>query len=116
MSADKLHAVPGTGPADIKPVEAERLIDGTPTTRTVLDYARDDKVFVGEWASDVGAWRVSYDEWEFCHMLEGVCEVTPDGGAPHIYRAGDSFVVEPGFSGVWRVIEPMRKRFVVRFD
>jgi uncharacterized cupin superfamily protein len=43
-----------------------------------------------------------------------VCELTPDGGQAQRFHAGDSFVIEPGFVGVWRVIAPMRKRFVVR--
>jgi uncharacterized cupin superfamily protein len=32
------------------------------------------------------------------------------------FGPGDSFVIEPGFAGVWRVIAPMKKRFVVRYD
>jgi uncharacterized cupin superfamily protein len=83
-------------------------------TRTRIDYERDEKTFVGEWSADVGAWRVAYDEWEFCHVLEGVCELTPDGGTPQRFSAGESFVIEPGFEGVWRVIAPMRKKFVIR--
>jgi uncharacterized cupin superfamily protein len=64
----------------------------------------------------VGAWRVNYEEWEFCHLLEGACEITPDGGEPQRFAAGDSFVIEPGFVGVWRVLAPMRKRFVIRVE
>ncbi len=111
----KLHALLG-GPVERKPVDADRLIEGAPMTQTRLDYTHGDKTFAGEWASDVGAWRVSYDEWEFCHVIQGVCELTPDGGAARRFEAGDSFVIEPGFKGVWRVIEPMKKRFVVRYD
>lgn len=111
----KLYALSG-GPFERKPIDAGRLIEGAPMTETRLDYTQGDKVFVGEWGSDVGAWLVSYDEWEFCHVLEGVCELTPDDGASRRFEAGDSFVIEPGFKGVWRVIEPMKKRFVVRYD
>lgn len=96
------------------PVDAERVLEGAPTTVTRLDYERDERVYAGEWGASVGAWRVAYDEWEFCHMLEGVCELVGDDGGVQRFRAGDSFVIEPGFHGVWRVIEPMRKRFVVR--
>ena len=85
-------------------------------TRTSVDYERNEKIYAGEWSADVGAWRVKYEEWEFCHVLEGVCELVPDDGAPVRYVEGDSFVIEPGFSGVWRVIEPMKKRYVVRYD
>jgi uncharacterized cupin superfamily protein len=112
---NKLHVVRGAGPADRKPVEPDRVIDGAPMTETRLDYAQGETTFAGEWASDVGAWRVKYEEFEFCHVLEGACELTPDGGAPQRFVAGDGFVIEPGFAGVWRVLEPMRKRFVVRY-
>ncbi len=112
----KLHKICGAGAAEVKPIAADRLLDGAPVTQTRLDYEGARETYAGEWASDVGAWRVAYDEWEFCHMLEGVCELTPDGGAAQRFEAGDSFVIEPGFTGVWRVLAPMKKRFVVRYD
>ncbi|MBY0564235.1 MAG: cupin domain-containing protein [Hyphomonadaceae bacterium] len=108
-----LHRVCGEGEGEFKPIAADRRVDGAPMTETRLDYERDG-TYAGEWAADVGAWRVQYDEWEFCHVLEGACDFTPDGGAPTRFAAGDSFVIEPGFVGVWRVIAPMRKRFVVK--
>jgi uncharacterized cupin superfamily protein len=110
----QLHRINGEAPADVEPVPPDRLLDGAPTTRTSLDYERGETMFAGEWSASVGAWRVRYDEWEFCHMLEGVCELTPEGGLTETYKAGDSFVIEPGFEGVWRVVEPMRKRFVIQ--
>lgn len=110
----KLHPVRGQSEADVQPIAAERLIEGSPVTETRLDYTQGESVFAGEWSSGVGAWRVRYDEWEFCHMLEGICELVSDDGDTQRYQAGDSFVIEPGFVGVWRVIAPMKKRFVVR--
>lgn len=108
-----LHRVCGESAGELKPIAADRIVEGAPVTETRLDYERDG-TYAGEWAADVGAWRVQYDEWEFCHVLEGACELTPDGGETRRFAAGDSFVIEPGFAGVWRVIAPMRKRFVVR--
>lgn len=108
-----LHRIDGEAPAEVEVIAPDRLLDGAPTTRTSLDYVRGDALFCGEWSASAGAWRVRYDEWEFCHMLEGVCELTPEGGMTETYKAGDSFVIEPGFEGVWRVVEPMRKRFVI---
>ena len=46
--------------------------------------------------------------------LKAPCELIPDDGDARRFGAGDSFVIEPGFKGVWRVLAPMRKRFVVR--
>jgi uncharacterized cupin superfamily protein len=40
--------------------------------------------------------------------------LTPDGGAPVQFGPGDSFVIEPGFNGVWSVIEDMAKTYVIR--
>lgn len=109
----KLHPISGDSAPDRKPIEADRLIEGAPMSETWLDYEREG-TYAGEWSADVGAWRVKYDEWEFCHVLEGACELIPDDGAARRFAAGDSFVIEPGFVGVWRVLAPMRKRFVVR--
>ncbi|MGE0740649.1 MAG: cupin domain-containing protein [Hyphomonadaceae bacterium] len=114
--SDKLFAVRGDAEPAFELIALERRVDGAPMTETRIDYERDGQTYVGEWAADIGAWRVKYEEWEFCHMLEGVCELTPDGGDPERYAAGDSFVIEPGFVGVWRVIAPMRKRFVIRLS
>ncbi len=65
------------------------------------------------------AWKVSGETrsikgetFEFCHILSGVIEVTPDGGEKVTYRAGDSFVMKPGFTGVWKTIETVRKIYV----
>lgn len=111
-----VHAVLGQGATEEAPVSAERVTEGSPRTVSCLDYQRDDKVFAGEWSATEGAWRVKYEEWEFCHVLEGACELVGDDGSMQRFSAGDSFVIEPGFSGVWRVTAPMRKRFVVRYE
>lgn len=112
--ATKLHAINGAGPREREPVAVDRLVEGAPVAETALDYQRDG-TFAGEWSAGVGAWHVRYDEWEFCHMLEGVCELVSDAdGSAQRFSAGDSFIIEPGFTGVWRVLAPMRKRFVIR--
>ena len=112
----KLVAITGRGPREEKAVDADRLVEGSPRTVATLDYSSGEKIFAGEWSASVGAWRVKYEEWEFCHVLEGACELVPDGGAAVRYNEGDSFIIEPGFSGVWRVLTPMKKRYVVRYD
>ncbi len=109
----KLHPIRGDAKSAFEPIAAEKLIEGAPVAETRLDYEREG-TYVGEWSCDVGAWRVAYEEWEFCHVLEGACELVPDGEPPRRFKAGDSFVIEPGFAGIWRVLAPMRKRFVVR--
>lgn len=92
-----------------------RVLRGAPRNRTwTLDESADGKMFSGVWESTPGAWRVVYDEWEFCTILSGVSIVTPDGGAPVTLKTGDSFVLRSGFTGVWDVVETTRKSFVIR--
>lgn len=111
----KLHAL-APGQTSREAIAADRLIEGAPVAETQLEYERDGKIYVGEWSCGVGAWRVRYDEWEFCEMLEGACELVPEEGQALRFSMGDRFVIEPGFEGVWRVLAPMKKRFVIRCD
>jgi uncharacterized cupin superfamily protein len=77
--------------------------------------ARDgDTLFSGVWESTPGKWRIAYDEWEFCSILSGRSVVTRDGGRQEILVAGDTFIIEPGFTGTWETVETTRKVFVVR--
>ena len=114
MMQAKLIAIPGAAPAVIEPIAADRVVEGAPTSELINAYEADEKTYVGEWAATPGAWTVRYDEWEFCHVLSGVCELVPEGGEAQRFAAGDSFIIEPGFVGVWRVLEAMRKRYVIR--
>ncbi|MBZ9798426.1 cupin domain-containing protein [Mesorhizobium sp. ES1-4] len=92
----------------------ERLITGNSAFKTwALDVAKDDLVHTGVWEATPGETRsIKGETFEFCHILSGVIEIAPDGGKPVIYRAGDSFVMKPGFAGVWKTIETVRKIYV----
>jgi uncharacterized cupin superfamily protein len=70
--------------------------------------------YAGIWQSTPGTWRIAYDEWEYCRILEGTSILTEDGGAPFTVTAGDSFVIRPGFTGTWEVVETTRKDYVIR--
>lgn len=93
----------------------ERLIAGSPSFKTwAMDEAKDGQVRTGVWQATPGETRsIKGETFEFCHILEGVIEIIPDGGAPVTYRAGDSFVMKPGFTGIWKTIETVRKIYVV---
>jgi len=52
------------------------------------------------------------DTWEFCLILSGVAEITEDGQSPVTYRAGDCFIMKPGYTGTWRTLETVRKVWV----
>lgn len=92
----------------------EKLISGDPSFKTwALDESRGGNVDSGVWEATPGVTRSAKGEtFEFCHILQGVVELTEDGKAPVTYRAGDSFIMKPGFTGTWRTIETVRKIYV----
>ena len=92
---------------------ADRIVSGSPVF-TTWNVEERDGLFCGIWQSTPGKWRISYDEWEYCRILSGVSVVTENGGGAHTVRAGDSFVLRPGFKGTWEVIETTRKDYVIR--
>lgn len=92
----------------------DRVISGDPRFTTWNIEERDDGLYAGLWEATPGKWRIAYDEWEFCHILSGVSVIAEEGGEARTVKAGDSFVLRPGFTGSWEVIETTRKAYVIR--
>ncbi|MCO5145500.1 MAG: cupin domain-containing protein [Aquamicrobium sp.] len=109
-----LHlSIAGIEPEEGRPAP-ERLIAGRPAFRTWNADEAEGGLYAGIWEATPGKWRVEYDEWEFCHILAGVSILTEDGGEARTLKAGDSFVIRPGFKGTWEVVETTRKEYVIR--
>lgn len=95
--------------------DPDKVISGDPRFTTWnLEEREDGTLFCGIWEATPGKWRISYDEWEYCRILSGHSVITGDDGTAHELRAGDSFVLRPGFSGTWEVIETTRKDYVIK--
>ncbi|MER9017538.1 cupin domain-containing protein [Mesorhizobium sp. M0898] len=92
----------------------DRLISGDPKFRTWNVEEQHGGLYAGVWEATPGKWRIEYDEWEFCHILSGVSVIAEDGGDARTVRAGDSFVLRPGFRGSWEVLETTRKEYVIK--
>ena len=114
-------------------------VDTAPTTTPVLGEAAPDRLIAGApqyktWDLDTaineagkfgavrtGVWETTPGEtismkgetFEFCHILSGRCEITEEGGATHVFTGGDSFIMKPGFKGVWKTTETLRKIYVI---
>ena len=104
---------PSFAPRESGPLP-ERLISGNPAFKTwAQDVARGEMIHTGVWEATPGETRsIKGETFEFCHILSGIVELTPEGGEPVVYKAGDSFVMKPGFVGVWKTIETVRKIYV----
>ncbi len=94
--------------------DPERLIAGNPVLKTwVQDTAKDGTVNTGVFEATPGETHsIKGETFEFCHIVHGVIELTEKGKEPVTYRAGDNFVLKPGYIGVWKTIETVRKIFV----
>ena len=105
---------PSTVAVEIERPAAEKLLAGDPEFRTWNYEEVDGTRFAGVWESTPGKWTVSYDEWEFCHILKGVSILTSEDGDVQTLKAGDSFVIRPGFKGTWEVVETTAKEYVIQ--
>lgn len=108
-----LSVTPDAAIAEIDRPAPEKLVSGDPVF-TTWNIEERDGLYCGIWQSTPGKWRISYDEWEFCHILEGHSVIAEEGGEAVTVRAGDSFVLRPGFRGTWEVLETTRKEYVIR--
>ena len=63
------------------------------------------------WGCGVSTFPWTYDEQETCLLLEGDVSVTPEGGEPVRFGAGDLVVFAAGLSCTWEVHAPVRKHY-----
>jgi uncharacterized cupin superfamily protein len=63
------------------------------------------------WSCEISCFPWSYHEQETCLLLEGDVTVTPDGGEPVRFGAGDLVVFDAGLSCTWDVHAPVRKHY-----
>lgn len=99
-------------PPEISRPDPSKVLSGDPV-HTAWNLEDRDGLYCGLWHSTPGSWRIAYDEWEYCHLREGVSVLTDDQGHAVTYRAGDAFIMRPGFRGSWTVVEPTLKEYVI---
>lgn len=102
----------GIPPETSRP-DPDRVIAGDPV-HTTWNIEDRDGLFCGLWQSTPGKWRVSYSEWEYVHILSGHSILTDAAGRETHLKAGDSYIIRPGFTGTWEVVETTLKDYVIR--
>ncbi|MBU9698209.1 cupin domain-containing protein [Rhodobacteraceae bacterium HSP-20] len=102
----------GIPPETTRP-DPDRVIAGDPV-HTTWNIEDRDGLFCGLWQSTPGKWRVSYSEWEYVHILSGHSILTDAAGRETHLKAGDSYIIRPGFTGTWEVVETTLKDYVIR--
>jgi uncharacterized cupin superfamily protein len=94
----------------------ERLVNGNPQRTTWNVYTNpSSEVFAGIWSSEAGSWRIEMGpaEDEFFFVVQGKCRLVGDGAAPVEAGVGQSLVIPAGFRGVFEVVEPMTKHYMI---
>ena len=105
----------GLGEGIVSKALPDRLLEGDPTFTTWNQAeSRDGAICAGVWEATPGLTRsIKGDRFEFCMLLDGEVELREDGGETVTFRAGDAFVMKPGFVGTWRTVRTVRKIYVV---
>lgn len=91
-----------------------RVLSGNPQFKTWNAEETADGLYAGIWESTIGKWQVAYEEWEFFQLISGVSVLTEQDKEPVTLRAGDAYVIRPGFNGTWEVVETTRKSYVIK--
>lgn len=94
----------------------ERLVAGNPRRQT-WSYFEEPKagLSAGIWACEKGAWRIAFadDKDEFFAVINGHVRLHEADGKIVDVHAGEAAVIPAGFTGVFEVVAPVRKYFVV---
>jgi uncharacterized protein len=72
-----------------------------------------DDADAGVWECSPGKFRRQVTAGELMHILSGRCTFTPDDGAPLEIAAGDTLFFPPQTSGVWDILETVRKVYAL---
>ena len=104
---------PGVEPI-VSAADPASTVAGDPATLTwELDRTPDGSVETGIWEIAPGTWNFTADCWEIMHIVAGHSELTEtETGKTHVLTAGSVFLMRPGFTVVWKVIETTRKIWV----
>ena len=94
--------------------DPDKLMSGAYLTKTWNHYTgEDERLYCGIWESTPGKVKVEYSEWEFFHFIEGEAILTNEEGKSWTLKAGDGFIIPPGFKGTWETVEKVRKHYVI---
>ncbi|MCC5956930.1 MAG: DUF861 domain-containing protein [Natronohydrobacter sp.] len=99
-------------PDEVSRPDPSKLLAGDPVHSTWLAEDRAP-LFAGVWHSTPGAWRVSYEEWEYFHVLTGRGTLTDATGQATALEPGGRHIIRPGFTGTFEVTETLTKDFVI---
>lgn len=117
MTATATIAAHGTAAADLG-AHAPKPTALTPgQTEASATVWSGDSVETGLWECTPGAFTARRDGYtEICTILSGRVTIEVENRLPEEFGPGDVMVMPSGWTGVWRVHEPLRKHFTIIED
>ncbi|MEC5207763.1 putative cupin superfamily protein [Vogesella perlucida] len=94
----------------------QRLVEGNPLRHTWSAYeTSNEQCAAGIWACEPGAWRIAFaaDKHEFFAIISGRVRLTDEHGHAETFGPGEAAVIPAGFRGEFRVLEAVRKYYVI---
>lgn len=80
----------------------------------ILWTSADDRVVIGIWECTPGRFTADRTKAsEFCHLISGRIEMIHSDGSKVQLGAGDALNLPLGWTGEWRIIEHVRKLYVI---
>jgi uncharacterized cupin superfamily protein len=67
----------------------------------------------GIWECSPGRFRRQVAQAEYSYFISGEGSFTPDGGAPVVFRPGDSIYFAANTHGEWEIRETVRKAYLI---
>ncbi|UOR02139.1 cupin domain-containing protein [Leucobacter allii] len=125
MTRTRTRAAHDTAAADLGPHAAK------PTARTagMTEAARavwsggspnaggEPRIETGLWECTPGVFTAAREGYtEICTILSGRVTLEVEGEDPEEFGPGDVMVMPSGWTGVWRVHEPLRKHYTTILD
>jgi hypothetical protein len=99
------------GPYAAKPTSIE---GNQQEASCVLCTSADNRVTIGIWECTPGRFTADRTSAsEFCHLISGRIEMTHADGSKVELGAGDAINLPLGWIGEWKVLEHVRKLYVV---
>ncbi len=63
------------------------------------------------WKKEISTFPWTYDKQETCYLLAGEVTVTPDGGKPVDFSAGDLVIFPAGLACIWEIKQAVEKHY-----
>ena len=99
-------------PPEVTRPDPAKIVSGDPVHTS---WSQEEKggIYSGMWQTTPGKWRISYAEWEYVYIHQGHSILTDENGVETHLRAGDSWIIRPGYAGTWECVETTLKDYVI---